>query len=329
MNEKPLVSVIVPIFNVEDYIRECLSSIVEQTYRDIEVICVNDCTPDNSMSIVKEIAKNDPRVKVVNNHENRGLGGARNVGIKKSIGQYIMFIDSDDFLMPNAIERFVLKIQEDNFDMVFCDVLIGENAADPYVNHSKPFHNLIFKKNKYICPNDNEYFTSIWPSAWNKIYKLDIIKKNNLCYLEKILFEDHTFYYDYIGKCKTVGYIDEALYFYRINRPNQITRSVSNRIFEIFPVISEIEKRLTKMISPNRLEEVMAKVKLRLLFERLSIVKKNDPIYKKFLQRSKTVLNVYDEKLLLDVKDFFIPENSPLLTNNFISKIFKILHNMR
>ena len=118
MKDQPLVSIVVPIYNVQEYIAECLYSLIRQTYRNIEIICVDDCTLDNSMYIVRQIQRIDSRIKLVTHTENRGLGGARNTGIGVATGKYIMFVDSDDTIEKNMLERLFYVQQQTNADVV-------------------------------------------------------------------------------------------------------------------------------------------------------------------------------------------------------------------
>lgn len=113
-----MISIILPIYNMQNYIAECLESIVAQTYKDIEIICVNDFSMDNSMTIVKEYAEKDSRIKIVNNGKNRGLGGARNAGLDIAKGEYVMFCDTDDMLMPTMVEKLYNSLVENDADMV-------------------------------------------------------------------------------------------------------------------------------------------------------------------------------------------------------------------
>ena len=109
-----MISVILPIYQVENYIDECLNSIMVQTYGDIEIICVNDCTMDNSITIVKEYMKKDKRIRLINHSENRGLGGARNTGIDSANGEYILFVDSDDYIHKTLVEKLYHALKEYN-----------------------------------------------------------------------------------------------------------------------------------------------------------------------------------------------------------------------
>ena len=100
----PKISIIIPVYNVENYIKQALDSVVNQTFKDIEIICINDCTPDKSFEIVKEYAKNDDRFVLIEQETNQGQGVARNIGIEKASGEYIMFLDPDDWFALNACE---------------------------------------------------------------------------------------------------------------------------------------------------------------------------------------------------------------------------------
>ena len=115
-NQKPLVSVIVPVYNVEKYLEECLDSIINQTLEDIEIICVNDGSTDNSLKILKKYAKKDNRIKIIN-QKNCGLGCARNSGLNQSQGDYIFFLDSDDYLNPNILEKLYPKALESHSEI--------------------------------------------------------------------------------------------------------------------------------------------------------------------------------------------------------------------
>ena len=121
----PLISIIIPVYNVEKYLSECLDSVIAQTYQNWEAICVNDGSPDNCGAILDQYASTDPRIKVIH-QENRGVSDTRNVGLKQAIGEYITFLDSDDMLYPQFLEYMLNTIQKDNSDIVCCDKLKGK-----------------------------------------------------------------------------------------------------------------------------------------------------------------------------------------------------------
>ena len=117
----PRISIIVPAYNIENYIEQCLDSIVHQPFRDIEIICVEDCSTDNTLSVLEFFADKDTRIKVITHDKNKGLSAARNTGIDASAGTYILYLDSDDYLLPDALQRMWEAVQENNLDLLtFC-----------------------------------------------------------------------------------------------------------------------------------------------------------------------------------------------------------------
>jgi glycosyltransferase involved in cell wall biosynthesis len=250
-----MISVIVPVFAVEGYIEECLRSIMAQSYTDLEILCVNDFTMDNSMTLVKDLAREDSRIKIIANERNRGLGGARNAGLEAATGEYVLFVDSDVTLEADMAEKMLEALEKSHCDAVFCNVNLVNNQGikEPYL----PFHQPDKRKPRYTMPEDIHELIFAWPSAWNKIYKLEIIRTHNIRYMENILYEDHTFYYEYIFHCKTIYCINECLYNYSYVRYGQITRQISPRIFEIFTVIEEVEKVFCKYLPNVQVRSIM------------------------------------------------------------------------
>ena len=157
-----LVTIVVPVYNVEKYLRKCLNSIVNQTYENIEIICVDDGSPDNSINILNEFAQSDKRVKIIR-QENQGLSGARNTGINNAIGKYIMFIDSDDWIELNMVELMVNKIENENLDLVVC------GNTNYYVNKIKKQE--LTKLSSEIIYSGIDYFRQ----NYKKIIDLEIV----------------------------------------------------------------------------------------------------------------------------------------------------------
>ena len=171
---KPKVSVIIPVYNAEKYLRQCLDSVVNQTYKNLEIICVNDGSTDNSSEILKEYASKDDRIILINQN-NQGNGCARNVGLSRVSGEYISFIDSDDFILQNTYASVISLMIKDNLDILMFghfDYIDGECR--------KSFTNDIFNKfkNKKISKeNLIQYFLL---GVWNKIFKSSFLKDNNI-----------------------------------------------------------------------------------------------------------------------------------------------------
>ena len=130
MTDQTKLSVIIPVYNVEQYLPKCLASVVQQTLKDIEIICVNDGSTDNCLKILEEFKSKDNRIKIINK-ENAGLGNARNTGLEEAKGEYISFIDSDDYIDENFFELLYNEAKEDDAD-VACGGIIRENDGEPY-----------------------------------------------------------------------------------------------------------------------------------------------------------------------------------------------------
>ena len=204
----PKISIIVPIYNSEEYLKECLNSLVNQTFKDIEIICVNDGSTDNSLEIVKYFAEKDSRIKVIN-QENKGQSAARNAGLKIASGEWITFIDSDDYIDLNTYER---ALTVSNVDVicfgieVYGDNLYATRQADNEYYKIK-YKSLVHLNNKIRLNTD--------VSVCDKLFKKEIIDNYGIRFPEGIHFEDAEFYWKYILCCKSANYIDEYFYHYR------------------------------------------------------------------------------------------------------------------
>lgn len=321
-----MISIILPIYNMQDYIAQCLDSVINQTFKDIEIICVNDFSMDNSMTIVKNYAKNDSRIKIVNNEKNRGLGGARNAGLDVAKGEYIIFCDTDDMMKPDMAEKLYSCLTQNNADMAFCDVMLlgADELETPY----KPFHDMTISANRVFYPKKQFFrFIDMWPSAWNKIYKKSIIDKNNIRCHENILYEDHTFYYEYLLNSEKVVYLPEALYIYRNNRDDSIMKEVSPRIFEIFTILEYIKEIFNNSLEPYWYNILMPKIATRLIWERTLNFNKKTKIKKAFINRANKFLSQFKQKDIFKYKDYFIDDNGEFLYTpfqRFMQKIFSI-----
>ena len=242
MLEENLISVIIPIYNVENYISRCLDSVINQTYKKIEIICVDDGSPDNSIKILKEYEEKDNRIRIIR-QENKGLSGARNTGIKNSKGEYIFFLDSDDWLPLNSLELLYEDILLNK-----SDISVG-NLTKVYLKKNREIGLKNLEKNNYSLKNYLEYsinkknFTA---NVVNKLYKTKIIIKNQILFKEKILYEDFLFTIQYFIYCEKISVIEEVVYYYFLERENSIVNTVSKRDLEAFLNVIEIENFLIK-----------------------------------------------------------------------------------
>ncbi len=209
-----LVSIVVPIYKVEDYLEECVDSLIHQTYTNIEIILVDDGSPDNCGKIVDEYAVKDRRVTAVHK-PNGGLSSARNEGMKYAVGDYIAFIDSDDAVDENFIERLLLILRENNADIAACD--FDKFSGKQYQRaEAKKTKNGIVVFSGTEAVHEMYKSDSIGWSAWNKLYKFSLFEE--LRYPEGVICEDKATTYKLFLKSERVAYTREPLYHYRIRK---------------------------------------------------------------------------------------------------------------
>ena len=214
------VSVIVPVYNVEKYLEKCLDSLVNQTLKEIEIIIVNDGSPDNSQKIIDKYAKKYKNIKSYIK-ENGGLSDARNYGLKKATGDYIAFLDSDDYVSIDMYKKMYEKAISGNFDMVVCDLnYIYENNNEIKRAYSNIKNDTTNIKNAMI---------NIYPAAWNKIFKKKLFK-TGIEFKKGVWFEDVEFIYRMLPHIKTIGVIKEPFNQY-LQREGSITNSIDKRIY--------------------------------------------------------------------------------------------------
>jgi glycosyltransferase involved in cell wall biosynthesis/CDP-glycerol glycerophosphotransferase (TagB/SpsB family) len=203
----PKVTVIVPVYNVEKYLPECLDSILNQSLTDIEIICVNDVSPDNSASILKEYSEKDERVRIITHEQNQGLGPARNSGVAVSTAPYISFIDSDDFIAPNMMESLYKLITSEKAEMAWCGTAkVSETGVllEPGNIPNGIWSAIEVLKNEKLFPSIQ--------TVTNKLFVRDIIKDIKQL---PILIEDEPTIAQYLAKCTKVVTTNESFYFYR------------------------------------------------------------------------------------------------------------------
>ncbi len=213
------VSVIVPIYNTEKYIGKCLSSLVNQTLQDIEIICVNDGSTDNSMITVRKFANKDPRIKIIE-QENKKQGAARNAGMKIATGEYIGFVDSDDWVDLDFYEKLYNTAKNHNFDIALgTNVRVKKNCNKKRLN--------ITEEKEYTSVQDKFDINVQWknPCPTNKIYKRDLLLKHDIKWPEDVYCEDRIFTLKTIYYANGIVTVPNINYYYFSN-PNS---TVNNR----------------------------------------------------------------------------------------------------
>ena len=235
------VSIIVPVYQVEKYIRQCVDSILGQTFTDFELILVDDGSTDRSGEICDEYAGMDERVVVIHK-ENGGVSSARNAGIEAATGEYICFVDSDDWLAVDAIQNFVQRIQRDHSD--FC---MGESRCVGLRGSAQ-----MQKLQKKCYEKEELYklvdFESSLRSPWAKLFKLEVIKKHNLRFIPGIAYgEDTIFVWDYLSHCERISMMDSVVYCYSVLNPENASSKYYRQLADWqYLVIEMMEKTISR-----------------------------------------------------------------------------------
>lgn len=259
-NKEELVSIIIPIFNVEEYIKECMDSLQLQTYSNIEIILVDDGSTDNSPLICDEYEEKYNNIRVLH-QVNKGVSQARNNGIKLSRGKYIVFVDPDDSVSPYYIESLLKALKINSSDL----------AISSYTNNKECLTKNLDKKSEYKVYSsryilDNILANNVFDGfLWNKIFKKEIIIKNNLEFLQNItIWEDMYFVLKYLICVDKVVCFNEKIYFYRI-RPQSASYKIS---FQKQLVKVQLSKKFIELENNNTIYSKCAlKLYLREMIE--------------------------------------------------------------
>ena len=299
-----MISIIIPCYNAEKTIKRCLESVISQTYKNIEIVIINDGSTDKTDSIIKKYI-NDSRIKYYN-RSNLGIGKTRNFVIKEATGEYITFLDSDDYLPNDAIDNLYKLAQKNKLDLVVSDYYVDNKNIKSEKIKSFPITNV--KKNPNLIFDINL-------APWNKLYKKELIE--NIKFEENLKYEDAPFVIESIIKAKKIGKLDKETYYYVVN-PNSETTIRDERIFDIFKILDiigrlvENKKELTEVYKTlciriicnyNIQQRYQKKIKTanRFINKGFYYMKKVDPKYKHsvyFKNRSKNKALIEKNKFL-------------------------------
>ena len=280
------ISIIVPIYNAEKFIKKCVDSLLNQTKKEIEIILINDGSTDNTLKILKEYK--DKRIKLFSN-KNQGIGKTRNFGISKATSKYIMFCDSDDYYEPNMCELMFNKAEKNNLDLVVCDFYKEYDSGKRESIKVASFDYTTLKENPSLIRTINL-------APWNKLYRSELIKDNNIMFEEKLKYEDTPFVAKALDYAKKIGKIDKCLNHYIVHEQSETTIR-DRRCFDIIKIVDIIRKyfknkdyikedldKLTVRIITNytiqQRDQIDRKAGREFIEEAFSYLKKEVPNYK-------------------------------------------------
>ena len=260
------ISIVIPIYNVEKYLRKCLDSVYSLNLDNKEVVLVNDGSIDTSINILNEFKNKYPNKTKLITQKNQGLSEARNIGIKNSNGKYILFIDSDDFIIPTETEEFI------NFGLdKKVDILIGNYRE--YYNENyivqKSFYNLdknLEKEGIFFIENGvkNKCFRF---AVWQNIYRKNFLLENNLFFKKGLLHEDNLFTPEAFFYAKKVRCFNKKFYFYRKNNLESITQTVNKKNYEhmLYTIIKLLEFKKSNNIENNYFNRIVLGIYINVL----------------------------------------------------------------
>jgi glycosyltransferase EpsH len=309
------VSVIVPVYNTEKYLKNCIDSLLKQNFEDYEIIVINDLSPGNAEEIIKSY--NDKKIVYIKNKTNKGIGYNRNLGIKKAKGEYVCFIDSDDYVKEDFISKMYNYSKENNLDLCVCDYV----NVDEEGNKLKEFNLSDFCITNY--EENNKILCEINLAPWNKLYKKDMLVKNKIEFSETLKYEDLSFVALSIKNSKKIGKINEQLNYYTIHN-NSETTTRDKRVFDVFKQLDIVRNEYK---SGKYLDELTVSVLLNYTIQQRYQIDKDTQ--SKFIDDAFKYLNDNN----IDYKHSEYIKNRSFLKrliekNKFITKIYCKIYRM-
>lgn len=298
-NKEIKVSVIVPVYNVRKYLARCLDSIIVQSLKDIEIICVNDGSTDGSDKVLEQYAQKDSRIRIVN-RENGGLSAARNTGMPYARGKYIGFVDSDDYIDPSMYELMYYNAEHYQSQMVICATHKLDDTTG-IVFDDDPYYTLgYFPKeldNRVFTHHDTkEFFQDFCVMAWNKLYLRSYLEEKQARFPDGYIFEDGPFFTDIYFEMDRVTIVRDFLYYYRVNRANSIVAKGDKNFTDIFFVVNKMLNNLNKTSYFNEIKAYFLRKKFKDMRYRYQVIQNK---YKKYYydQWRQFWLNIDNETL--------------------------------
>lgn len=314
------ISVIIPVYNVEQYLPKCLDSVLNQTLKDIEIICINDESPDNCAQILEEYQKRDSRI-IILNQKNSGQGSARNRGLEIAKGKYIQFLDSDDFYEPTCCEEmYNLMEQHKDIDVACFDCNIIYDAYEEHQKYDNDYFRMKYMGKKRNIPAMAHQLVDV--NCWNKIFRKSFLDKYKIYFPEKLHYEDVGFFWFWITKVSYIYFYQKKLTNYLRRKGSflgEIYEKKSKTIFDAFAVNELIYKDLCKSNKWNEYKTAFIRsylMKIRWLIECFPIDARKEK--RRLINLCASFLSQFD------LLDFQLSEEEFNLYNNVINKNYYI-----
>lgn len=303
----PLVSIIIPVYNCEAYIKDTINNILNSIYSDIEIICIDDGSSDNSFAIIKELSVQNSKIKYLS-QSNQGVSIARNNGLKHANGKYVMFVDSDDLIKPDAISKSIEYLEKNNADIICFNMLIRTQDHED---------NICFQEHHFdsyltIC-NSKDYDKAVnFTNAAPSVIKKEFLEKHNIQFIPKHIYEDWVFMVEIFSKNPYCVFLNEPMYIYNKREQGSITCDISSSCLDLFDSY-KISDNILKNVNLNSSWVQINDAKIfneALNFFLCKIVKsKKTKVFKEYSQSIKDLIAdfniVYIESLLSNKSEKF------------------------
>lgn len=284
------VSIVIPVYNIQNYIRDCLVSVINQTYKNIEIIIVNDGSTDDSRNICLEFKDKDRRIKLFDK-KNGGLSDARNYGIKKSTGDMIFLLDGDDIISDECIEKLVKTYETQKVDIVTSKYTKIKTTIRPFNNIKSDCH--LYSKEEAL--KELLYQSGCTTSAWGKLYARRLF--SDISYPKGKLHEDLPVTYKLFYKADKIAMLDDELYGYRI-RPGSITNTKYSKARAVSMDFAEEETKFISRYMPQIIKAAYNREFMESIYTVIAIG--NEKIYKKEKERASAIIKKYRWTVILD-----------------------------
>lgn len=301
------ISIIIPIYNSEKYLRSAVESVTQQSYKDIEIILINDGSTDKSLNICQEYSKIDSRIILINK-KNEGVSATRNRGIEVATGEFIMFLDADDWIEKEACEILLNKIINSNADIVFCNHIMEfeHNNKKVSMNISDQIINNKDIKEKIILPlieeedMKSEHLRAAFRGPWGKLFKKSIIDDNNIRFKEDLIIgEDFMFNLEYLKYSNNVIVDERYLYHYRLNNGSALNKYRGDFWIIYKKILINLENYLEESLGDMDYSKRLNKLKLKYLL--ICIKNEANPLNKKSLKKRKEYIkNICEDSIIKD-----------------------------